>query len=283
MENSNFKYQLPISRTSKAPSTFNFSTFFLDNVVNKTRQYHGYSSSPLVEQEYQELPNIKYALNSQTKIFLTSDNLKKEYTKKTNYYNSGLKNIFIFSFFIIFNIFFELKYLGPSESNVAILILTCINASFCFILLVNIRGNVLLDTYQYLAFYLFSVIETIIFLSLFTFKFINFILVFGKLKVKDTCKNKYKCPGYFIYLFILSMNLIIFLIFLIYIKFIIILFLDSFNILILRNKTFFQRQIEINENKHNNNGRKIEFKDGNDERHNNSLSQLNSTNALKTE
>jgi hypothetical protein len=280
MDNFNFKYQFPLSKTSKNPATFHFTSFFKDNIINKTRQYHGFSSSPLIEQEYQQLAGKNSILKAKAIIKLTSANLKKEYSKKVNCYNNGLKHIFIFSFLIFFNIFYELKYLGPSETNVALLILTCICGSFSFMLIVNIRGQALLDTYGYLAFYLLSMIEAIIFINLFFFKFVNFILVFKKLKTTESCNNRHKCPGYFIYLFVLFMNLVIFMIFMIFIKFIIILFLDSFNILIMRSKTFFQRQIEINEN---NKGKKIEFNDDNEENMNNSLNHLNSKDVLKTE
>ena len=64
--------------------------------------------------------------------------------------------------------------------------------------------------------------------------------------------------------------------FAIYIKFIFELFLDGFNILILKKKTLFQRQIEINENKGR--GGKIEFTDEND----NDESKDNSLRELKT-
>ena len=273
-----YKNKSHLSKTSKNPKTFHFTSFFKDNIINKNRECHFFSSSPLIEKEYQQLAGRNNILKKKAIINLTSEKLKKEYSKKVNCYNNGLKHIFIFSFFVFFNIFYELKKLGPSESNVALLILTCISASFSFMLIVNIKGQALLDTYGYMAFYLFSIIESIVFIILFFSKFINFILIFRKLKTTDSCKNKYKCPGYFVYLFILFMNLIIFLIFLIFIKFIIILFADSFNILILRSKTFFQQQIEINES--NNKGRKIEFIDDNI---NNSINHFNSKDELKIE
>ncbi len=72
------------------------------------------------------------------------------------------------------------------------------------------------------------------------------------------------------------LNICIFLGFAIYIKFIFELFLDGFNILILKKKTLFQRQIEINENKGR--GGKIEFTDEND----NDESKDNSLRELKT-
>ena len=112
-------------------------------------------------------------------------------------------------------------------------------------------------------------------------KIFNSILNFKRLKKNDLCKDKFKCPGPNINILIHFMNFIIFLLFLFCINFTVVLFLDSFNILISKNKTFFQRQIEINEKK--NKGKKNEFKDDKDESLNNSLNQLKNKNKFKTE
>ena len=171
--------------------------------------------------------------------------------------------------------------MGPSESNVAILIMTSISASFCFMLIITIRSKILLDAYGYVAFYLFSIIKSILFLCLNILKIFNSILNFKRLKKNDLCKDKFKCPEPNIKLLIHFMNFIIFLLFLFCINFTVVLFLDSFNILISKNKTFFRRQIEINEKK--NKGKKNEFKDDKDESLNNSLNQLKNKNKFKTE
>ena len=214
-------------------------------------------------------------------INLTSEDLKNEYSEKVNFYKSGLKNIFFFCCFIIFDIFVELKNFGPSELNVAVLIMSFLSPFLCFLLIVNINGKVLLDIYSFVVFYLFAVIESIIFISLHVIKLINIYFTYKRLRRKGACKNKYKCPGKFMYYLILFMNLIIFLIFLLFIKFIVVLFLDGFNILIMKNKTFAQRQIEINEK--NKVGKKIEFTYDKNESINDSLNQLNSNNILKTD
>ena len=100
--------------------------------------------------------------------------------------------------------------------------------------------------------------------------------MFNRLNAKDSCKNKYKCPGYFIYLLILICNIIIFLGFLLCGKFSINMFCDGFNVLFLKKKTLFQKQIEIDLKEKKVQDRKIEFTDDKDESINNSLSQLNS-------
>ena len=121
--------------------------------------------------------------------------------------------------------------------------MSCLSASFCFLLIVNAKGKALIDTYGYIPFYLFSMIESVLFFCVFILKILNYILN------GISCSTKIKCPGYFIYLLIIIINLIIILWNLFCFKFIYNLFLDSFNILILKQKTFFQEQIELNEKK----------------------------------
>ena len=196
-----------------------------------------------------------------------------------NFYKKGLKDLFIYCSFIIFNIFFEFKYLGPSELNVAVLIMASLSAGLYFLLIVNINAKVLLDIYGYVAFYLFAVIESILFITFHIIKLINIFLTYKRLSKKDACKNKYKCPGKFIFYLFIFMNIFIFLIFFLFIRFVSVLFLDSFNILTLKKKSFGQRQIEINEK--NKKGNKIEFTKDNNDSVNDSLNQLNSKNKFK--
>ena len=279
MDNSNFNYQIPFTESIGDFSKFHFSPiYFLGKETTRKRPYHGYSSSPIIEKEYQQISRDNNIKREKSIINLTSEELKKEYSKKNNYLNSGIKNTFILSISLIFNTFLELKFLGPSETNVAILIMCCISVSFCFILLINIKGKVLLDSYGYIYFYLLSMVESGLLLCLFVFKFTNFLLVFNNLNSRDSCRNRYKCPGYFIYLLLLIVNIIIFLGFLFCSKFIFTLFCDGFNILILKKKTIFQRQIDLDEKEKIDKDRKIEFSDENDESMNNTLKELNTSN-----
>lgn len=281
MEEENFKYRMPINRISKNPNTFHFYSYFLDNVISNTRKYHDFSKSPEIEKEYQEIiDNKNLILKRKSIINLTSEDLKNRYNKLYNYYNNGLNQTFFISILLIICIFLEIKKIGPSENNIAILIMSCISASFSFMLIINIKGKVLIDSYGYVAFYLFSMIESVLFLCLFIFKIINFILIYYRLNSNSySKKNRY--PGYFFYLLILIINLAIFLGKILCFKFIYNMFFDGFNILFLKQKTLFQEQIELNESKDK--GGQIEFIDDKNESINSSLNQLNSQDALKTE
>lgn len=274
MDFSNLKYKMPLSETIRGPHLS--PLYFSEKDGHKKRQYHGYSTSPTFENEYQSISKENIDKRDKSIINLTSEDLKKEYSEKTEYLKSGLRHISLISFLLIFDTMLELKYLGPSETNVAILILCCVSASLCFMILFNIKGKALIDSYGYISFYCLSMVEPILFISLFIFKLTNFFIVFNRLNAKDSCKNKYKCPGYFIYLLILSCNIIIFLGFLFLCKFSITMFCDGFSVLFLKKKTLFQKQIEIDLKRKIVQDRKIEFTDDKDESINNSLSQLNS-------
>lgn len=280
MDEENLKYKIPLSQFSQ-PNKFHFSSYIKDNFINKKTNFNGLFSSPEKEQEYQKMFEQKKIIKEKSIINLTSIDLKKDYTKKYNEYNSGLKNICFISIFSIISTFIEIKYLGPSESNIAILIMCCISITFSIILIISLKENAIIDSYAYVAFYLFSMIESLIFICLFIFKISNFILINQSLS-SNGCISKYKCTSYFIYLLILMINVIAFVGFIIIIKFSFALFLDGFNILILKKKTLFQRQIERDEK--NLKGEIIEFTDDNDEINNNSsLGQLNTKDILKGE
>lgn len=274
MDFSNLRYKMPLSETIRGPHLS--PLYFSEKEGHKKRQYHGYSTSPSFENEYQSISKENNVKKDKSIINLTSEELKKEYSEKTEYLKSGLRHISLISFLLILDTFLELKYLGPSETNVAILIMCCVNASLCFMILFNIKGKALIDSYGYISFYCLSIVEPILFISLFICKLINFFVVFNRLNTKDSCKNKYKCPGYFIYLLILICNIIIFLGFLLCCKFSITMFCDGFNVLFLKKKTLFQKQIEMDLKDKKVQDRKIEFTDDKDESINNSLSQLNS-------
>lgn len=282
MDNSNLNHKIPLSKKISNPNTFHFSPlYYFEKEDTRKRQYHGYSSSPMIEKEYQQISRENLLKKEKTIINLTSEKLKKEYTNKISYLNSGIKNIVILSIFLIFNTFLELKFLGPSETNMAILILCFISSTFCFMLLINIRGKALIDSYGYISFYIISIVESILLLFLFILKMINFIVTFNNLNANGKCRNKYKCPNYFIYLSILITNLIMFLGFLLCGKSIFILFLDGFNIFFLKKKTLFQKQIDLDEKERREKDRKIEFTDDTNESINNSFYQLNSKDELK--
>ena len=282
MDNSNLKGKIPLSKETSNPSTFHFSPlYYFGKEETKKRQFHGYSSSPMFEKEYQQKSKENLLKKEKAIINLTSEDLKKEYQNKINYLNSGIKNIVILSILLLINTFLEIKFLGPSETNMAILILCFISSTFCFMLLINIRGKALIDSYGYITFYIISIVESILLLFLFILKLINFIVTFNNLNANGKCRNKYKCPNYFIYLLILVVNLIMFLGFLFCLKSIFILFLDGFNILFLKKKTLFQKQIEMDEDERRGKDRKIEFADETNESMNSSSYQLNSKDELK--
>lgn len=204
-------------------------------------------------------------------INLTSENLKKEYSQKINLYYKGLNFIFIISILAIICTLIEFKYLGPSETIVVILIISFICGSLCFLLMVNLNAKALIDKYGYSAFYSFSMIESFFFLCLLISKIFDIIMIYKRFK-GDDCKKKYYCPKNYIFVLILIIDSVILLGNLLTMKFAFDLFSDSYNILILKKKTFFQRQIEINESKTKD---KKNDSISKDESNNNSLKLLN--------
>ena len=278
MYEENLKYKLPISQTYKNSNRFHLSTHVKDRDLidsnNEERQFHSYSSTKEAEEEYQQMIDYRNEIRNNGIIDITNEELKKEYNKTYNYYINGINYIFFISIFVIICSLIEIKSLSPTESRIAILILNILGTSIIFMLLISLRGKILIDSYGYISFYLFTMIESVILLCLFVFKISDFVITFKTLNSPGCGKNQ-KCPTYFLYLLILMLNIFIFLGFLLNIKFILAIFLDGFNILLLKKKTLFQKQIEINESKEKR--QKIEFTDenDNDENVNNSMRELN--------
>ena len=273
-----FFYELTdrsLNSANRAPLHF-ASYYHLDQQITRNRQFDGFSSSPEAEKEYQEIQNKK---RQASLIEITSEDLKKEYLKKLNVVNNGLNSIFILSILYLIDSFINQNNLGLSGLNLTILIFSCISIGIIIILFINIKTNVLIDSYGYVIYYFFSILESIILFSLFFLKIINFILKFKKLNSSYSCPNKFKkCPSYFTYLLTLVFSFIIFVGTFMCFKFMFLLFSESLNILIKNKKTFFQRQIEINEKREKSGT--IEFDDENDN-NNNSISGLNSKDNLK--
>ena len=263
------------SRRSNPPLHFS-SYYFLDKEAIKKRDNYLYSSSFDVEKEYQQINNN--TKKQSTLIDITSENLKSEYLKNFSIINNGLYSILILSIIYLIDSIINQKFLESSVINIIILIITCISISTIIMLLISIKSKVLIDAYRYISFYYFSIFEAIILLTLMTLKSINFIKIFGELNLFENCRNKYRCPGYFIYLLLLSFSIVIFVGIFASFKFTIYLFSEAYNILTKRKKTIIQRQIEINEK--NEKIGKIEFVD---ENNNNSISKLNINDYLKTE
>ena len=268
------------SKKQAKASQYHFSSkYILDSQSPKRREYHSFSSSPEIEKEYQELITKP---KKGTLVDITSESLKYEYTKKLNALDNGLKHIFIVSLLCLIHCFTEFQILKTSELNVAILVINCISITLILILFLNIKTKILIDAYGYVFFYFTSIVESVIMISLYALKIANFAVVYNKLNGGKVCRgrNRGACSGYFGYLLILVLNVIIFVGIFTSMKFIFSLFCDAFNILTKRRKTLFQRQIEINESKPKNGT--IEFVDENDSI-NNSLNKLNSNDYLKTE
>ena len=268
------------SKKQTKASQYHFSSkYILDSQTPKKREYHSYSSSIDAEKEYQELITRP---QKRTLVDITSESLKYEYTKKINVLDNGLKHIFIVSLLCLVHCLTEFKILKMSELNVAILVINCISITLILMLFLNIKTKILIDTYGYVFFYLSSIAESVTMISLYALKVVNFVVVYNRLNGGEVCKgrNRGACSGYFGYLLILVLNVIIFVGIFTSMKFIFYLFYDAFSILTKRRKTLFQRQIEINENNPKNGT--IEFVDENDSI-NNSLNKLNSTDYLKAE
>lgn len=222
-------------------------------------KFHGFLSSRDMDMEYAQLMNQKYLKSKSSIVNLTSEELKQEYTNKYNYFKSGIKFMFLLSIMFVSNSLVEFKYLKPSELNIAILILSIISVGFCIMLIINLNSKVLIDSFGYLAFYLLSVIEAFLFVFIITLKLYNFIFILKEIYIRITCKNKIKFPKISSFLFLLLFNIILFSGFVFCFKFIWNLFLEGFNTLMKREKTLFQKQLELNLIEKNDKNRKIEF------------------------
>ena len=163
-----------------------------DNNRAVQQNYHGFSSYPEMDKEYQNLLQQKKNKNTSSIINLTSDILKKEFIYKNNY----LKIIFFVSILVIIISLIENSYLKSTELSTVALILSFLSISFCFILMVNLNAKVLLDSFGYVSFYLFAIIETFLFFSLFVFKCFKFFYDFNEIK---SSRNKLFIFLYFIF------------------------------------------------------------------------------------
>ena len=207
--------------------------------------YHGHNTYSEMDNEYDTLLKQKNLKKKSSVINLTSEELKKEYENKNKYLKKRIVIIFLISILSSINSIIEFKYLRPAEKNAAIMILSFLSAGLCFVLIVNLNANALIDTFGYQAFYFFSITEFIIFLILFALKFYNFIIVFKELYSPTICRDKIRCPkrSSSIYLFIFNCAILICQ--LIYAKFIWNLFIEGIRILMKKEKTFFERQLEM--------------------------------------
>jgi len=208
--------------------------------------YHGQNSYAEMDNEYHTLLNQKSVKSKSAIINLTSKELKKEYEKKNIYLKSRIRLIFILSIISALNSIIEFKYLKPADKNAVLMILSFISAGLCFLLIVNLNANILIDSFGYRAFYFFAITEFLIFFVLLILKIYNFIFVFKELYTSTLCKNKIKCPKFSssIYLFILNFIIIICKLFCV--KFLWNLFLEGIRTLMKKEKTFFERQLELN-------------------------------------
>ena len=218
-----------------------------NNAMNQN--YHGFSSHPEADQDYQNLLQQKKNKNKSSIINLTSDKLKKEFIYKDYYLKSNVKIIFFVSLLVIIVSLVENKYLKSNELSTVSLILGFLSISFCFILIVNLNAKVLLDTFGYAAFYLFAILESLLFFSLFVFKCFKFFHDFKEVK-----SNRHKLFKIFYFI----VNCVIILATALCLKFIWTFFWEALNTLTKREKTLFQKQLELNLVEKNEKG-KLEF------------------------
>ena len=215
------------------------------------KQFHGFLSKDEMDKEYEELLNQKKLKVKSGIVNLTSEKLKNEYSIQYNYFKSGIKFMFLISIMVITNTFFQFKYFKVNEISISILITSSISAGFCFMLLINMYEKVLLDTVGYAAFYLSAMIESALFFFLLLIKIYDFSLIINELinKYKNLDNEKeikrfsYRAFAFFILFSIVNIFGILFCL-----KFILDLFLEGFNILILKKKSFAQKQLEIYSN-----------------------------------
>jgi hypothetical protein len=265
----------PLEFESNVPFHF-ASLYYLDKESIKEKTSHHYVSSPEAENEYQQMLDKR---KQRTLIDISSESLKNEYSKKLNYLNNGFNSVLILSVLFVLDSCLNLKYLGPSELTISILILASLSTAMILLIIFNVKSKILMDPHGYALFYLFSMILSLVLSCLYIMKIINFIIIFRSLNGHKVCRNKYKCPGYFAYLLLLMFSLVLFIGILICIKFTFLLFFDGFNVLAMKKKTIIQRQIELNESKEKSGA--IEFVE--EDSINNSTYKLDSKDNLKTE
>ena len=244
MDNPYFSPQMNVQERTRNlhPSSNNNN-----NAMNQN--YHGFSSHPEADQDYQNLLQQKKNKNKSSIINLTSDKLKKEFIYKDYYLKSNVKIIFFVSLLVIIVSLVENKYLKSNELSTVSLILGFLSISFCFILIVNLNAKVLLDTFGYAAFYLFAILESLLFFSLFVFKCFKFFHDFKEVK-----SNRHKLFKIFYFI----VNCVIILVTALCLKFIWNFFWEALNTLTKREKTLFQKQLELNLVEKNEKG-KLEF------------------------
>ena len=229
-----------------------------DKDISMKEKYHGALPSQEMDKEYVQLMNQKNVKQKSRVINLTSEKLKNEYTYKYNYFKSGIKFMFLLSIMIVTNTFIEFKYFGINEINISLLITSCISAGLCVALMVNINEKALLDTLGYAAFYLLSMIETVLFFFLFLIKLYDFINIINELYV---IRNIIDFKNYSSFLFMIFFSVVNIIGVIFCFKFIYYLFFEGFDILIMKEKTIFQKQLELNKIEKNKRRRKIEFVD----------------------
>ena len=246
------------------------------------RKMHGFLSNADMDREYEELLNQKKLKRKSGIINLTSEKLKKEYSNMFNYFKSGIKFMLLISIMLFTNTFFEFKYFKASELSVSILISSFISVGFCIILLISINEKVLLDVVGYSTFYLSSMIETALFFFLLLIKIYDFFFIINELLKTYKNKNQEKEKQYLSYksfVFLILFNLVNIFGILFCMKFILDLFLEGYNILILKKKTIIHKQLEIYSNEKHEKTRKIEFVD--DESYD--VNEINSKDIIKIE
>ena len=273
-----------INEKAKAPFHF-ASKYYLDKNPFGEAKYRSFSNSKEAEDEYQQLQKNKNQNKLNSLIELTSKSLKLEYNKKLGYLTKNLKRVFLLSILIIFNSFINLKMFGFSELDISIIILSSISVTIAILLLFNIQINILLDLYGYSSFYLFSMFESGILISLYILKIVDFTMMLSK---SPRCKGQIICLKNKTYYFIIFFNIIIFIGILFLVKYTLVSFYEAFNILVLKQKTMVQKQMEINERRMPSD--KIEFDDDNNINNestnrimNNSDYKLDTFDNLKTE
>ena len=242
-----------VERTRKLKDSLN------ENYESIKEKYHGFISGPEMDQEYKQLMNQKNLKRKSGIINLTSEKLKQEYTYKYNYFKSGIKFMLLISVMVVSNTFIEFKYLKITEINISLFITSVISTGLCFALIVNINEKALLDVYGYVGFYLLAMMETILFFFLLNIKCYDFIFIINELYV--TIKNDEKYPRKQTFLFLIFFSVVNIIGILFCSQFICHLFLESFDILIMKEKTLFQKQLDLNKIEKASKDIKIEFVD----------------------
>lgn len=214
--------------------------------------------NPVLNEEDAEEEEEKEIKKRSTVVKLTSDELISEYNRNVKYLFSKYKQIIFISILIIIYSIISNKLIGSSGVNLFLIIMCCLTVCFTVILGILIITKTLLDSYSYVVFYLFSIIQNISMIILFCVKIIYTIIEYPEVQSFANCgKGIWLCWDVFIGMVMNGMNIVCFVVIFFLFVFPFKMIFRTVNVCLKKSKTIFQKQLDINQSIF----QKIEFAD----------------------